>query len=133
MGIGSTRIGIQLDDKTVAKVAWKPSGLFRNQFESHLFSYLLSIKKEALFAPVISWKAEDPLMQALCFPVKFEATDDFKNLISDLAKIGVTDAAVNVGLFQNRLVCFDYSSPSVDLFFKVESYIKRKTGDSKTD
>lgn len=124
LGIGSTRIGIALGKDRVAKIAWKPPGLFHNQFEFRLWHYAKLIEKRHLFVPSLEFGPDKPLIQARCLPTKFEATETFKKVISELSEVGIVDTAVNLGIYEERIVCYDYSVPSSDLFFRVEQYIK---------
>jgi hypothetical protein len=124
LGIGNTRIAVLLNQDQVAKLAFKPTGLFHNQFEANLYQYAKSIKQENLLAPVIDYQLDGLLIQARCLPVKFQAVQEHLDLINDLSRLGVTDVGVNLGIYQERLVCYDYSVPSPELFFKVENFLR---------
>jgi hypothetical protein len=122
LGIGNTRIAILINQETVAKLAFKPTGLFHNQFEANLYKYAESIARDFLLAPVIEF--DEFLIQARCLPIKFQNNQDHLDLINQLSKLGVIDVGVNLGIYQNRLVCYDYSIPSPELFFQVENFLR---------
>lgn len=122
LGIGNTRIAILINQDKIAKLAFKSTGLFHNQFEANLYEYAKSVKKDHLLAPVIDF--DDFLIQARCLPVKFENNSNHLDLINQLSRLGVADVSVNLGIYHNQLVCYDYSVPSPDLFFKVDNFLR---------
>jgi hypothetical protein len=109
LGLGSARIGLQLDNQ-VAKVAWKESGIISNLIEDRVWNSASEDLKQYL-APCLSISEKyHVLIQARCLPVSASIIDpEIQNMIGLLSAYGITDIAVNLGLYDQRIVCYDYA------------------------
>ena len=103
LGIGGRRLAVGLDSGRVAKIAFKREGLVDNEIEWRLFSEAESDLRE-LLCPALSLTQSGALIQARCLPsAQYDA-----RLVRQLAQYGISDAAINLGVYQGRMVCYDY-------------------------
>lgn len=131
LGIGVSRIGVAIDEKTIAKLAWRESGLVDNLLESKLTDYIkendpritpqqISLNKELRLADMIvpvQQYYDGSITMPRCLPVNYQQTDvAHRQIVQALSKFGITDSAVNLGLLEGRLVCFDYCYISDKLY-----------------
>ena len=115
LGIGGRRIVIAADGG-VAKLAWKEAGLLDNEIEWLLWSSASS-ELRSLLCPTHALTAAGVALQELCLPVSFEALGQRgREAMHDLASHGISDVAVNLGLLDDRVVCYDYCAVSADLY-----------------
>jgi hypothetical protein len=109
LGIGSARIGLQMDD-LVSKVAWKESGIISNLIEDRVWNSA-SEHLQNYLAPCVSISSKSHvLIQKRCLPITASIIDpEIQNMIGLLSAYGITDIAVNLGLYDQRVVCYDYA------------------------
>lgn len=103
LGIGGRRIAVGLDDERVAKIAFKREGLVDNEIEWRLFQKAEAELRE-LLCPALALTASGALVQGRCLP---SAQSDAA-LVRQLAHYGISDAAINLGVYQGKMVCYDY-------------------------
>lgn len=115
LGLGGRRI-VLAAGSGVAKLAWQPSGIFENEIEHRLYGSA-SPGLASLLCPVLGQSPKGILFQSLCTPTSFEALGERgRRVMQRLAGAGISDVAVNLGLFEGRVVCYDYATISVRLW-----------------
>lgn len=103
LGVGGRRIAVACGDNQVAKIAWKREGLVDNEIEWRLWQGADQELRD-LLCPCLDLLDGGALIQARCLP---SAQSD-SNLVRRLASYGISDAAINLGIYNQRLVCYDY-------------------------
>ncbi len=108
LAIGGRRIAVSIDNNYIAKIAWRRAGLADNEIEWRVWQ-TAKPDIQALLCPAVSFKDYGVLVQARCLPVSAEAYPEAaRDLIRKLAEAGISDAAVNLGIYDQELVCYDY-------------------------
>jgi hypothetical protein len=107
LGIGGRRVVFLLDEDRVAKLAWRAPGQIDNEIEWLLWSGADTGLRE-LLCPALELAEGQILIQARCLPIASEALPEAPELIRRLARAGISDAAVNLGIYEGRTVCYDY-------------------------
>lgn len=146
LGVGFSRVGIlysdrDVSDPAVAKLAWKDDGISDNSIEVMVWNYAKShpsisspfsistandIDLYDLLVPVFRSEG-DWILQAHCMPLSFHSSDKKQAKIREhLAKFGISDTAVNLGFYNNKIVCFDYCRISPQLYSKANKLNQRK-------
>lgn len=116
LGLGARRVVVALDDDRVAKLAWRSQGLLDNEIEWRLYHRAVDDLKR-LLCPALERRESRVLIQRRCLPVAFEAAGEAgREAMSRLASYGVSDVAVNLGLIDEHLVCYDYCVLKPELF-----------------
>lgn len=146
LGVGVSRIGIATGANEVVKIAYKHRGLADSLTEYKLWKYIekdnpfidlegdqstisynpgqeTKIFLRDLLAPVLDYnEANSLIVLERCLPVNFQSGDPkMKEIVKNLSRFGISDAAVNLGFLEARTVCFDYAWLSADLFSKLEN------------
>lgn len=120
LGLGSGRLALPLGRTMVAKVAWRESGLMDNEIEWRVWRDA-DDHLRSLLCPALSLRGSRLLAQGRCLPIAGSALEvldqSARLLIGELARHGISDAAVNLGMNEaNRIVCFDYAMIRPELF-----------------
>lgn len=103
LGIGGRRLAVALSQDKIVKLAWRREGLVDNEIEWRLYSQAGDDLKQ-LLCPSLDLLDCGALVQKRCLPI---ATSN-NEIVRKLASHGISDAAINLGLIGERMVCFDY-------------------------
>jgi len=114
MGFGGRRFAVVIEGDSdggglVAKLAWRQAGLADNELELRLW-YEADKDLRELLAPTV---AQTPLgvnLQGRCLPIAAGSMRSHSSLTRRLARAGITDAVLNLGIYQDRVVCYDYAT-----------------------
>lgn len=119
LGVGGKRIVIRADEDRVAKLAWKEAGVLDNEIEWRVWAGAEAALRE-LLCPTLEFRASGVSFQSLCLPLAFEALGERgRETMIELARYGISDVAVNLGVFGERIVCYDYCQIRGELFFEL--------------
>jgi len=137
LGLGSGRIAIAVDHRSVMKVAWRERGLLDNQIEAELWKQAGPELKE-LLCPVLSLRESGVQLQARCLPTVGSALDPTtQQMITRLAQHGITDGAINLGFLLDaqdptstvgHIVCYDYALLRPETFAKLFPAVTNNLG-----
>lgn len=122
IGVGKSRIVLsdpsRSEPASVLKLAWRESGVVDNLIESRLWERSESIGASDLLCPTLSLSDSGVIRQQRCLPIAWdplESDSPHWEIVKRLAAAGISDAAVNLGLIGERVVCYDYCSVSASL------------------
>ena len=109
LGFGGHRLALALEqENVVAKLAFQAQGLADNHLE-WLFWEAANPPLQALLAPTLARTPAGINFQGRCLPVAIESITSSSGLTRALAQAGIADGVVNLGLYEGRVVCFDYA------------------------
>jgi len=113
MGFGGRRFAIAVessgDTSLVAKLAWRQAGLADNELELRLWHEADKNLRD-LLAPTISQTLLGVNLQGRCLPIAAGSMHAHSSLTRRLARAGITDAVLNLGIYQDHIVCYDYAT-----------------------
>jgi sulfur carrier protein ThiS len=108
LGCGRSRLALAINDRVVAKLAWRQAGLADNVVEWRFWQQANS-QLQLLLAST-HWHSPGGVnFQERCQPLSAEETSEYTTLRTLLAQAGITDSAVNLGRCDQRIVCYDYA------------------------
>lgn len=111
-GFGARRVAMLIkpsqDGPLVAKLAWRQAGLADNALELRLYR-AADEELRRLLAPTFEQTPGGVNIQGLCLPIVSEDIRVHHSLTRRLARAGITDAMTGLGLYQGRVVCYDYA------------------------
>jgi hypothetical protein len=115
---GRRRLAISLSAHRVAKVAYRKEGITDNLLEWRLWNGAEERLKD-LLCPTLAHTHGGVNIQVRCIPVEYQNIDQFNQTLNTLAKAGINDGAINLGLLNHHIVCFDYAFLSHTLASKL--------------
>jgi len=107
LGLGGRRFAIPFEGM-VAKLAFKPQGLADNHLE-WLFYKAASPEVSRLLAPTYRHSPQGINWQGRCRPILVEDLDNAHILTRQLVQAGIGDVVINLGLYEDKVVCYDYA------------------------
>jgi hypothetical protein len=114
-GIGSHRLVVSLPDDLVAKLAVRDIGVRDNEVEWHVYHTLAEHERMWLCPPVTLTEG-NVLVVRRCLPISPSHTEPVvRQAVEALARAGIGDVAVNLGVLDSTLVCYDYAQVSPGL------------------
>lgn len=116
LGIGRSRIAIRGPEESVYKLAWRPLGLAENQLEVRVYQQAPDDLRQVL-APIISPLESGAIQQGYCQPVSLGS--EAAEVLRTLSQYGIVDGVMNLGRYQQRIVCYDYALLGTARFFQV--------------
>jgi hypothetical protein len=125
LGLGGRRLALAISPaikqsgrvNRISKLAWRKEGLFDNEVEWRLWQHANNQLRERL-CPALDID-NGVLVQARCLPVNLEALREGQAIVRFLAQHGITDSAVNLGIYEQRVVCYDYCVLRYELIKKL--------------
>jgi hypothetical protein len=108
LGLGCHRAVVDVGDEQVAKLGWRPRGLADNLIEWRLWQEA-NAELRHLLCPALGLTGAGILIQARCVPMHADARRDARQVSAALHQHGISDANVNLGLFEQRTVSYDYA------------------------
>jgi hypothetical protein len=118
LGLGGRRCVIALDHGRVAKLAWRKAGLADNEIEARLWAQARP-ELQTLLCPIKDRTDAGVLIQTRCLPIHPYAVDGADQVLRQLASAGITDTATNLGLLDQRIVCYDFCVLRADVMREV--------------
>jgi hypothetical protein len=119
LGLGGRRIVLRSGQDEVVKLAWREAGVLDNEIEWRLWQGA-EPELSGLLCPTLGISPEGSSLQALCLPVSYEALgQEGLEAMQRLAGWGIADVAVNLGILDQRLVCYDYCQIRGDLYHQL--------------
>ena len=117
IGLGGKRLALRAREGGVWKIPWREKGAWDNEIEWRVWQGA-DLELRSMLCPLLGRQSQS-VRQASCRPVAFtEIGAQGLEIVSCLAKYGISDSAVNLGWYENRLVCYDYAYISAELFRK---------------
>lgn len=114
VGIGGRRAVVR-SREGVWKIPWGGSGERDNEIEWRIWQSA-DEKLRDLLCPITDRESRS-ILQTEVLPLSFEAAGSAGHkIIRELAQYGISDIAVNLGLLERRVVCYDYSFISPSLY-----------------
>ena len=115
LGVGSHRLVVALPDDRVAKLALREIGQRDNEVEWHVYRNMDEPLRTWLCEP-LELTAGRVLIQRRCLPISLSHTEPLvQEVVRLLARAGIADVAVNLGVVDQKLVCYDYAQVSAEL------------------
>ena len=108
LGVGGRRLAVAAGAGLVAKLAFRREGLVDNELEWRVWRGASETLRE-LLAPTVGRTPGGVNLQRRCLPVSPDALELPHQLTRPLARAGITDAVLNLGLLDERVVCYDYA------------------------
>lgn len=120
LGLGRSRLATAVpgNDQLVYKFAWRQLGLAENNLEYRVYQQASPELRQVL-APIDDLLASGVLVQGRCQPSELGA--EAAQVLQVLSGYGIVDGVVNLGRYQNRIVCYDYALLGTERFFQVTS------------
>jgi hypothetical protein len=117
LGAGRRRVSAAIDDQHVAKFAWRGEGLADNQVEELIWRRAPQELREVL-CPVVIRTFQGALVMRRCVPLNSDTLSDrtWSPIQRMLARYGIVDTSVNVGVLEGRLVVYDYAMVRPELY-----------------
>lgn len=112
LAFGAGRVAVLCSDDIIAKLYWRPAGQVANLIEKEIWVRSPQEIRE-LLCPVIDASPGGAVLMERCIPTPAEALNEAGQIITSLSAWGVLDSRVNLGLLDNRVVCYDYGQLSI--------------------
>lgn len=116
LGLGRSRLAIPKSEQEVYKLAWRSLGLAENSLEHRVYQQAPEDLR-AVLAPAIELHQAGILIQGRCQPTDLGA--EAAAVLQTLSRYGIVDGVLNLGRYQQRVVCYDYALLGTERFFQV--------------
>lgn len=120
LGLGRSRLATPVpgNDHLVYKFAWRQLGIAENNLEYRVYQQASDELRQVL-APIEALLDSGVLVQGRCQPSELGA--EAAQVLSILSGYGIVDGVVNLGRYQQRIVCYDYALLGTERFFQITS------------